>query len=70
MNALCWIGFAVAVFGGSALCLGVQALNAELTEISKLKQLAEALTGASGVDDDDEITPRNDPDTPDESDCI
>jgi len=52
MNALCWIGLAVAVFGGSALCLGVQAFNAELES------------------DDGEITPRNDPDTPDESDCI
>lgn len=55
MNALCWIGFAVAVFVGSALCLGVQAFNAELKRDD---------------DDDDEITPRNDPDTPDESDCI
>ena len=53
MNALCWIGFAVAVFVGSALCLGVQAFNAELKR-----------------DDDDEITPRNDPDTHDESDCV
>ena len=54
MNAICWIGLAVAVFGGSALCLGVQAFNAELNR----------------DDDDDEITPRNDPDTPGESDCI
>ena len=52
MSALCWIGFAVAVFGGSALCLGVMAFNAELES------------------DDGEITPQNDPDTPDESDCI
>ena len=55
MNAICWIGLAVAVFGGSALCLGVQAFNAELKRDD---------------DDDDEITPRNDPDTPGESDCI
>lgn len=55
MNALCWIGLAVAVFGGSALCLGVQAFNAELKRDD---------------DDNDEITPRDDPDTPDESDCI
>ena len=57
MNALCWIGFAVAGFGGSALCLGVQAFNAELKR-------------DDDDDDDDEITPRDDPDTPDESDCI
>lgn len=56
MNALCWIGLAVAVFGGSALCLCVQAFNAELKR--------------DDDDDDDEITPRNDPDTPGESDCI
>lgn len=55
MNALCWIGLAVAVFVGSALCLCVQAFNAELKRDD---------------DDDDEITPRNDPDIPDESDCI
>lgn len=30
MSALCWIVFAVAVFVGSALCLGVMAFNAEL----------------------------------------
>lgn len=54
MNALCWIGLAVAVFVGSALCLCVQAFNVELKR----------------DDDDDEITPRNDPDIPDESDCI
>ena len=54
MNALCWIVFAVAVFVGSALCLCVQAFNAELKR----------------DDDDDEITPWNDPDTPDESDCV
>lgn len=57
MNALCWIGLAVAVFVGSALCLCVQAFNAELRR-------------DDDDDDDDEITPRNDPDTPDESDCI
>jgi len=54
MSALCWIGFAVAVFVGSALCLGVMASNAEL----------------ESDDGDDEITPRNDPDTPDEPYCI
>ena len=59
MSALCWIGFAVAVFGGSALCLGVQAFNAELKRDDD-----------DDDDDGDEITPRNDPDTPDESDCI
>ena len=58
MSALCWLCFAAALFIGSALCLGVQAFNAELKRDD------------DDDDDDDEITPRNDPDTPDESDCI